>query len=64
MKQSTIQIRCDGDQLAALRLFMEQKGLDLEAELEAHIGQLFEKYVNRYVKEYLLSKYAQGAENG
>jgi len=56
MKQSTVQIRYDSDLLDALRLFMEQKGLALEAELKSHIDQLFDKHVNKHVKDYLLSK--------
>jgi len=59
MKQSTVQIRYDSEQLDALRLFMAQKGLVLEDELMSCINQLFEKHVNRQVKDYLLSKYAK-----
>ena len=64
MKQTTVQVRYDSEQLEALRLFMAQKCLVLEAELENYIGQLFEKHVNRQVKEFLLGKYAKKAENG
>jgi len=59
MKQSTVQVRYDSEQLEALRLFMAQKGLVLEAELQACLDQLFEKHVNRQVKEYLLGKYSK-----
>ena len=64
MKQSTIQVRYDTDQLEALRHFMGLKGLTPEAELEAYLDQLFEKHVNRQVKEYLLTKYAKKDEDG
>ncbi len=56
MKQTTIQIRYDSEQLDALRLFMGQKGLVPEADLEGHLDQLFEKHVPRQVQEYLLNK--------
>jgi len=64
MKQSTVQVRYNSEQLEALRLFMAQKCLVLEAELQAYLDQLFEKHVNRQVKEYLLGKYAKKTENG
>jgi len=56
MKQTTIQIRYDSDQLDALRLFMGQKGLAPEADLEGHLDNLFEKHVPRQVQEFLLNK--------
>ena len=59
MKQTTIQIRYDSGQLEALRLFLQQKGRVLEADLEGHLDQLFEKHVPRQVQEFLLHKPAQ-----
>jgi len=57
MKQSTVQVRYESEQLEALRLFMAQKCLVLEAELENYIGRLFEKYVSPQVKKFLLDKH-------
>ena len=61
MKTETIQIRYDSDQLDALRMFMGQKNLTPEAELEGHLDQLFEKHVPRQVQEFLLNKPARQA---
>ncbi|MCL1952317.1 MAG: DUF6103 family protein [Oscillospiraceae bacterium] len=64
MKQATIQIRCDSAQADALRYFMGQKGLVLEADLEGHFSQLFEKHVPRQVQEYLQAKPAKKTKDG
>ena len=56
MKQSTVQVRYDSDQLDALRHFMGQKGLALEADLEEHVGKLFQKFVPKNLQDYLLNK--------
>jgi hypothetical protein len=64
MKQSTVQVRYDSEQLEALRLFMAQKCLVLEAELQDYIGQLFDKHVNRQVKDFLLGKDAKKTGDG
>ena len=61
MKTETIQIRYDSDQLDALRMFMGQKNLAPEAELEGYLDQLFEKHVPRQVQEFLLNKPARQA---
>jgi len=64
MKQSTVQVRYDSEQLEALRLFMAQKCLVLEAELQGYIGQLFDKHVNRQVKDFLLGKHEKKTGDG
>ena len=63
MKQTTIQFRYDSDQLDALRLFLQQKGRTLEADLEGYCDQLFEKHVPKQVQEYLLSKPSKPAKS-
>ena len=64
MKQTTIQIRHDSGQIDALRHFMGQKGLVLEADLEGHLSQLFEKHVPKNLHEYLLKKPDKKAKDG
>jgi len=59
MKQTTIQIRYDSEQLDALRIFLAQKNLSIEAELAQRCDDLFEKHVPRQVQEYLLNKPAK-----
>ena len=62
MKQTAIQIRCDSRQADALRHFMGQKGLVLEADLEGHLSELFVKHVPKNLHEYLLKKPDQTAK--
>ena len=61
MKNLTVQLPFDGEKLDALRMFMGQKNLAPEAELEGYLDQLFEKHVPRQVQEFLLNKPAKQA---
>jgi len=56
MKQTTIQVRYDSEQLEALRIFLAQKNLSIEAELGRQLDALFEKHVPKQVQEFLLSR--------
>jgi hypothetical protein len=53
MKKTTITITYDEEKIAALRLFLEQKGLTLDAELESFVSKLFKRIVPQNVQEYL-----------
>ena len=53
MKKSTINITYDEEKLNAVRLFLEQKNLDLDRELERFMEQLFRRHVPKNVQEYL-----------
>ena len=53
MKKSTITITCDEGKLNAIRLFLTQKNLDLDKELDRFMEQLFNRYVPKNVQEYL-----------
>ena len=64
MKQTIIQIRCDSRRADALRFFMGQKGLVLEADLEGHLSQLFEKHVPKNLHDYLLKNPDQKPKDG
>jgi hypothetical protein len=53
MKKATITITYDEEKLAALRLFLTQKDLDLDRELDDYLGKLFARYVPQNVRDYL-----------
>jgi hypothetical protein len=53
MKKATVTITYDEEKLSALRLFLEQKGLTLDAELEGFVSKLFKRVVPQNVQEYL-----------
>ena len=53
MKKSTITITYDEEKLSALRLFLSQKNLDLDKELDAYLDRLFSRYVPQNVRDYL-----------
>jgi hypothetical protein len=53
MKKATVTINYDEERLAALRLFLTQKNLDLDKELESFMGQLYARHVPKNVQEYL-----------
>jgi hypothetical protein len=53
MKKATITISYDEEKIAALRLFLEQKGNTLDAELEGFVSKLFKRIVPQNVQEYL-----------
>ena len=53
MKKSTISISYDEEKLSALRLFLTQKNLDLDKELERHFDRLFSRHVPQNVRDYL-----------
>ena len=53
MKTATINISFDEEKLTALRLFITQKNLELDRELESFMEQLFKRHVPKNVQEYL-----------
>ena len=53
MKKSTINIAYDEEKLSALRLFLTQKNLDLDKELDAYLDRLFSRHVPQNVRDYL-----------
>jgi hypothetical protein len=52
MKKTTVTITYDEEKIAALRLFLEQKGNTLDAELEGFVSKLFKRIVPQNVQEY------------
>ena len=53
MKKSTINIAYDEEKLSALRLFLTQKNLDLDKELDTYLDRLFSRHVPQNVRDYL-----------
>ena len=53
MKKFTISIAYDEEKLNALRLFLTQKNLDLDKEMERYLDRLFSRYVPQNVRDYL-----------
>ena len=53
MKKSTVTINCEEEKLNAIRLFLTQKGLDLDAELIGVLDSLFKKHVPSSVRDFI-----------
>jgi len=56
MKKSTITMTYDEERLNAIRLFLMQKNLDLDTELEGFFDSLFKKIVPPDVRRFLEMK--------
>lgn len=63
MKKATITINFDEEKTAALKLYLKQKGTEVEKELEKSLETLFMKSVPANVREFiaLRSGESQGA---
>lgn len=53
MKKTTISVNFDDEKLSAAKLYMEQKGLSFEDEMERAAEALYGKYVPANVREFL-----------
>ncbi len=53
MKKTTVSITFDDEKLSAAKLYMEQKGLSFETEMEKAADALYGKYVPANVREFL-----------
>ena len=56
MKKSTVTLTYDEEKLNAIRLFLTEKNLDLDAELDSFIDALYKKYVPSSVRTYIENK--------
>lgn len=56
MKKSTITMTYDEERLNAIRLFLSQKNLDLDVELNSFFDNLFKKVVPPDVRRFLEMK--------
>jgi len=53
MKKSNITISYDEEKLNAIRLFLTQKNLDLDAELTSVLDSFFKKHVPSSVRDFI-----------
>lgn len=53
MKQDTVTVSFDAAKLKAIKLYMNRKGVALEAELAEQLRKLYERYVPVNVREYI-----------
>jgi hypothetical protein len=58
MKKKQVTILFDDEKLSAARMFLSQKGLSLEAELEGYALSLYKKHVPSGVREFIGMKSA------
>lgn len=55
-KKETIQFKYDSEKLRAIRMTMEEKGLDFDNEVMDTIEKLYEKYVPNALKKFIESE--------
>lgn len=55
-EKTKITIEFDTEKHAALRIYLTQKGLDLESEMTKMMNNLYEKNVPSLVKEFITKK--------
>ena len=53
MKTTTIHITCDEEKLAALNIYLTQKNLTIEGELQSALETLYHKHVPNLVRDYV-----------
>ena len=53
MKKTTVSVSCDEEKLSTLRLYLEQKEIQVEDELSKSLDTLYAKNVPAGVREFL-----------
>ncbi|MCQ4022845.1 DUF6103 family protein [Ruminococcus sp. zg-924] len=53
MKKVNVSIMYDGEKLSAVKLYMEQRDIDVKSELEKALDTLYAKYVPANVREFI-----------
>ena len=56
MKQATVQFSFDEEKLDALKIFIDGKNVNIEAEMVQAMEDLYEKHVPIRVREYISKK--------
>lgn len=64
MKKTTITISYDEEKISALKLYLDQRGAQIEDELTKSLDTLFSKAVPAGVREYLDLRSGSGARPG
>ena len=62
MKKTTISVAFDEEKLSAVKLYMEQKGLSFETEMERAADALYGKYVPANVREFIEMRSGEPAD--
>ena len=62
MKQVNLTISFEERKLSALKLYMEKKDVELEAEMQDALNRLYAKYVPTQVREYIDDIITQSGE--
>lgn len=57
MKKANVTIPYDEEKLAALRIYMQRRSADLDAELTAQMNRLYDKFVPASVREFISERY-------
>ena len=60
MKKATITVNFDEEKVAALKLYLEQKGTSVETELAKSLDTLFAKSVPAGVREFIALRSGNG----
>lgn len=53
MKKTAVNLAFDDEKLAAIRMYMAKKDVDLEDELLSQLDKLYEKYVPANVRDFI-----------
>ena len=56
IKQATVSVNYAEEKLNALKMFMNKKGMDLDAEIIAMIDKLYNKHVSADVRELIAER--------
>ena len=59
MRQTTVQFAYDEEKLEALKIFIDGKDVDIEAEMVQAMEDLYSKHVPVRVREYIAKKSIQ-----
>lgn len=63
MKKSTVTVTFDDEQLQALKMYLSEKNLTVETELEEMLQALYLKSVPLTVRDFIAKKVKQEKEN-
>jgi len=53
MKQTTVSVQCEEEKVAAARMYMNQKGLSLEKEMQKAMEVLYSRHVPVVVRDFI-----------
>ena len=59
MKKTIVSIHFDDEKLSAIKLYMNKKDADLDAELTAQLEKLYGQFVPSSVREFIAERYPE-----